>query len=455
MKRIDSPDRALQRVNRGGGATLRRRSLGLAIVLASLILALASPLTLAQSLPPFTGTFIDPTVRMNGACTNETTCEAEATNYYKAIGALDASGNPTQTGTLAGWKSTYGFSADPTHPVSGEIRAVYYNNGDLQFGRDMHCLSSGGNTPSLVACYVSNYAGPLRSISNTASTFPQNTVSSPQTAISNAHFNNGRIATVAMVYTSSPQVPQANVQFWVFDKSLNGNVNDGPLLNFAILDTQKTQDPTGQGRKAAPGTCLACHGGTYNKTSHLVVNASFLPFDTPTFIFGSPSNDIFNIFISEFAQREVFRQLNQLVYSATYSEPTIFSLITGWYSWCGGFNGDGCFIDDVRHPYYPSATCPGNANDPTTASCGWPQTQSAQAFYQSVPRVYCRGCHIAQADVFNMEYFLGWTGAAATIHSIVLVGSSPQMPFGEVPYNAFSQNPNAVSALAAFLAANP
>jgi hypothetical protein len=301
MDRTHDPNHAVRRVHRGS-----RRGFGPAIILASLILALTSLPTLAQ-IHAFNGDgdgiFIDPRApdRMlnNPNCTTEATCEANATAYYKAIGALDAGGNPTQTGTFAGWKSTYGFSADPTHPVSGELRAIYYNNGDLQFGRDMHCLSSGGNTPSSVACYVSNYGGPLRLISNSASTFPQNTISSPQTAISNAHFNKGRIATVAMVYTNNPQVSQANVQFWVFDKSLNGNVNDGPLLPAAILDTQ--------GNKATPGVCLTCHGGTYDKNTNLAKNASFLPFDAPTFIFGSPSGDISNISISEFAQREVLR----------------------------------------------------------------------------------------------------------------------------------------------------
>jgi hypothetical protein len=271
---------------------------------------------------------------MGGACTSEATCVAEATLYYQAIGALDGT-IPAQTGTFAGWKSKYGFSADPTRPVTGEIRASYYNNADLQFGRDMHCLS-GVEASKLridfVACYVSNYDGPAIL-----------TGKPPQTAISDAHSNIGRIATVAMVYSFDPDLrvsPQPyRVQFYV--KS-------------------------------------------------------------------------------------------------------------------------GCYIDDTGHPFYPNASCPVSLADVTTASCGWPKTwggKPAQSFYQSVPRLYCRTCHVAQADLFNMEYFpgpqgsLGWTGQAlaGTIQSDVL--GIHKMPFAEVPHNAFWQNPNAESALKAFLAA--
>jgi len=37
-----------------------------------------------------------------------------------------------------------------------EAKAIYFNNGDLKFGRDMHCRVT-NNTPGAIACYVSNF----------------------------------------------------------------------------------------------------------------------------------------------------------------------------------------------------------------------------------------------------------------------------------------------------------
>src|ERR1022692_1925784 len=41
-----------------------------------------------------------------------------------------------------------------TSPACGEPQAVYFNNGDLKFGRNMHCRVTATGT---TACYVSNY----------------------------------------------------------------------------------------------------------------------------------------------------------------------------------------------------------------------------------------------------------------------------------------------------------
>ena len=43
-------------------------------------------------------------------------------------------------------------------PNPGEFCAVYFNNGDLKFGRDMHCRVTNANCAT--ACYVSNF-GPV------------------------------------------------------------------------------------------------------------------------------------------------------------------------------------------------------------------------------------------------------------------------------------------------------
>lgn len=394
--------------------------------------------------PLHEGPFIDPTLLMSGACTDEPTCETEATTYYKTIGALDAAGNPTGTGTFEGWKSVYGFSSDPTHPASGELRATYYNNADLQFGRDMHCQTGGKLLNQWIACYVSNYGDGVKTFG-----------SDPQTAIGRAESNTGRIASVAMTYSFTlpvrgiPAQPY-RVQFYIFSNNNKKNpndINDGDLLNAAILDSE--------GNKALPGLCMDCHGGSYDKAAHKAQNSVFLAFDSPTYIFSTT-----NPSISETAQQETIRQLNQMVEPAAYARPTIAQLIDGWYAWCGGVGTANCHIDDTNHPFYPNATCPPNA-DPSNTSCGWPATVggiNAQSFYQSVPRLFCRTCHVAQANFFNMQSYADWT-SDPLIRSYVLASQKTPagknyMPFAEVPYDAFWANAKLAQALAAFLAAN-
>jgi hypothetical protein len=389
-------------------------------------------------IPVHQGPFIDPTLLMNGACSDETTCESEATAYYKAIGALNPNGTPAQTGTFKGWKTAFGFSADPTQPASGEVRAVYYNNADLRFGRDMHCRSNSTLASQTVACYVSNYGDATHTFG-----------ADPQTAIGNASSNTGRIATVAMVYEFFRLNPirlgpqDYRVQFYVFDNVLNNDHNDGSLQTNAVLDSEPQ-------KKAVPGICLTCHGGDYDPAAHKARKSNFLAFDAPTFIFSTSASHLL-----ESSQREAIRRLNQMVETATYARPTISQLIDGWYQWCGGVGTSGCYIDDVGHPYYPNQPCPAGA-DLHNTSCGWPQTTwggaLAQSVYQRVPRLYCRTCHVAQANFLNIDSFTDWQNQAGTIQSLVL--GSHFMPFAEVPYNAFWLDFQAQSALAAFLRAN-
>src|SRR5262249_8686177 len=51
--------------------------------------------------------------------------------YYKNIG-------PGRE-TLDKFKATNGFAPG----VSGDVQAIYFNEGDLRFGRDMHCRQNG------------------------------------------------------------------------------------------------------------------------------------------------------------------------------------------------------------------------------------------------------------------------------------------------------------------------
>jgi len=66
----------------------------------------------------------------------------EAGEYYSAISA---------PATFDAWKAAYGFTG------SNDVKAIYYNAGDLGFGREMHCRKNGSGSAYTVACYVVNH----------------------------------------------------------------------------------------------------------------------------------------------------------------------------------------------------------------------------------------------------------------------------------------------------------
>jgi hypothetical protein len=385
--------------------------------------------------PPPAGNFIDPTLFMG--CANEAACETEAQQYYQSIGVFDVNNNPTASlGTLAAWRKTFGFSADPTKPAPGEVRAVYYNNADLRLGRDMHCLgpTSGGANINVWACYVTNFDdGHFEAAGNTGNPAGGD----PQTSIARAEANNSPIATVAMVSAQQTVSPFTNsVSFYVYPADPTKKA-----LVAAVLDSQSF--------KAVPGVCIACHGGGY--VNHQVLDGRFLPFDTPTFIFDTQSSAFL-----EPSQREAFRQLNGTVKAAantasnTITRDTIQNLIDGWYGWCGGVTQRSCYIDDVAHPFVPSADC---NQSPEPATCGWKGASMPNfdpvSFYQRVPRNYCRTCHVAHSDAFNWQNFNEVSNNLSAVKSAVL--NTHFMPYAEVPYNAFWYDFPAQDALGGFV----
>lgn len=332
------------------------------------------PVVLAVELPPHD----TPYFRRGG-----TGSDARSIAYYKNVGAFDASGNPTAAkGTFTAWKSTHGFSANPLTPVSGEFRAVYYNNGDLQLGRDMHCKSIGGADR---ACYVTNFG---------ASVFggPQG---EPNLAIHDAIHNAAPLATVAMEYKQSLGINA--VSFFVFDAT-------GQLLKKVALDSE--------GPKDIPQLCLACHGGSYNTSTDNVENALFLPFDVFSFLYDQVEGQTLAV------QQQNLRELNKIVKDTNPPGNAIQSLIDGLYL-CG-VGTAGCNAVDT--PFSPG---------------GW---SSNVPLYQAINRPYCRTCHVAQPSA-DWTQASQW-GSFLTGY----ICADPRlMPHAEVPFKKFwlSQSPHA------------
>lgn len=411
----------------------------------------------AQSVPPHNdafGRFIDP-VRTMG-CADDSACYKEADRYLQDIGVYDP-GTTTPNanrGTTRAWKQSHGFSLDPTNPNPGELRVVYWNAGDLGLGRDMHCINNTTNAHSFVplerktfACYVTNYRVNVPGTEVNGNPF----TGTPdiEASIANAARNTNPVATVAMEVSHlffrgiNLLASRGNVNFIAFDEIRNGVPFSPPLdTNVGV----RSELPRHSG-KASPGTCLACHGGTYQPrpadatSGAKVVNGNFLPFNT------AASNFVFTIDptlsqFSEIAQRETFRKMNEFVVATQPAAIIISDLIKGWYGWCGGVSASGCYIDDISHPFIPDAAAFNNPCATTgpgleTQTCGWANPSEkpkdlSRAVYQQVADVYCRTCHVALPERRNVQQFNDWVRGST--RSAV---DSHRMPFAEVPYNNY------------------
>jgi hypothetical protein len=300
---------------------------------------------------------------------------AETEEYYRAINA------PT---TLTAFIAEFGFGR------RDEVRARYYNAGDLGIGRDMHCRAiSTGKGPGM-ACYVNNFG----TFGDSAS---QNTA---------ALFNGtAAFATVAMVYRPPIDAPNA-VTFYVY----GGN---GNLLNEAQLDTFGDN-------VSIPQNCLNCHGGgtgRYDRGTNAVTGARFLPFDPAAFGFGTSTGTRLS------DQHESFRKLNALVVA---SAPTaaVQELVEGAYQQTGGLAQPGSTFTDT---YVPP---------------GWQHDAATRAVYLAAIAPYCRGCHAAYQtnaaeDVLSFKTAEGVRKVATTIATRICTPGPHGMPNAEITADAF------------------
>ncbi len=238
------------------------------------------------------------------------------TAYYTSIGAPQ---------TLSDFKAKYGFTAD-NHP-----RAVYYNSGDLGFGRHMHCRQKGQQ----IGCYVENYGQ------------PDDFDADRQTALAAAVDPNATpLATVAMEYDGTSNLN--NVTFIVYGQN-------GQWLPKVQLD--------GTTAKEVPGICMNCHGGEFVGTQ--VKGAQFLPFDVFTFSYSNAPG------YSLAHQQDAFRALNRLVIK-TQPNDELVEVINNLYP--DGIENDTSLA----------------RNGPPPA--GWADHET---LYDKVIRPYCRTCHVA------------------------------------------------------------
>ncbi|HEU5304319.1 MAG TPA: hypothetical protein VFU40_06725, partial [Gemmatimonadales bacterium] len=300
-----------------------------------------------------------------------------ATDYYSTIDPGNAA-NPT----LSTWWGNHGFSSTDG---SGGDAAAYLNDNDLGFGRDMHCIATGGD----LACYVTNYGAP-----------DQN----PANADAAGKDLAKRGATVAMEYKASEPADR-RVRFYVYG---GGDPALATKLKFADLD--------GLGPKPVPHLCLVCHGGTFDgggaSPSNNALQARFREFDLPSFKYSggrswdfAPSPNTLTA-----AELSAFANLNREVRDVAPGTSPIKDLIDNWYP--GGF---GAGVAPVK-PVVPA---------------GWSTQVNG---YHNVYAKSCRTCHVARDNgvANNFLTFSASNDFSGTRY--VVCGSPKVMPNAYITY---------------------
>lgn len=374
-----------------------------------------------------------PFSNLNASCTelgkagfDDSSGLSEASKYYCSIGVdpNDCGVGKTPQYAFSQWKLDNGFPSSGFPPA----HAFYYNQGDLQLGRDMNCVQSGQN----IACYVSNYGPPpfLNGAENPAWPDPDNAVSAAvNQTLPGDPSGFGLFATVAMVFNPNGFPNGDLVTFYVFVPDPNDPTHQNEILaNNAALD--------GEGAKSVPRMCMACHGGAYtdNTNTQYPYNSkapgiNFLPFDMWFFQY-SPNAPLS-------AQQEGFRQLNQLVRlthaqpnpQAPYSDNAIVESIDVQYNTSSQYQSGQCGNQNLA----PCVNVLGAQvpRDPPPPS-GWSSNPNLYAY---VFRPYCRMCHLGQsyragnpADL-TFDSFISFP--APEIQTLAC--SSHDMPHAEVP----------------------
>jgi fibronectin type III domain protein len=326
---------------------------------------------------------------------------SKASEYISANASF-ASGATSGSNVLAMWKTANGFDSP-----EGVIRAVYYNAGDLNLGRNMRCKRVGQK----VACYVGNH-GPFPRSPD----FPD-----VERALAAAISGNESLAYVAenlgyVAMEVSLDKPD-EVKFYSFS-------NPTVLSTYAFLDSEKTSISDGV---HSPFNCLACHGGRYDPPTKTVKGASFLPFDVFSFKYSQQPG------FTQADQEEAFRQLNALVKStkpnATHPDNPIVTFIDGMY---GG-----------------RVEVPGTKANNTWVPSGW---STAPNVYNAVVKQFCRTCHMAMGGDLTFSTYQKFRSPAYNPNTGRYLGGlkdriqmaicNGSMPHAEVPFRKFWQNPN-------------
>lgn len=346
--------------------------------------------------------------------------------YYDA---LDPSGAKK---TLSGWLTANCFNPSAAG-YGADAHAVYTNNYDLGFGRDMYfvaCKAAGPGKIGDMAWIVFNYG-------------------SVEAAASKLN----PIIAVAMEYsaaTDGSNPTRRFPKFYVFAP----NDRDGSF------ERVLTSNFDHRGEKYVPGTCVACHGGVLPQFpanfSHVAptdppyqtipdptqptpvsgpapqlglgdVDSAFMPWDLDSLLYADTDPAFLGLSVNKTlytrtAQEPILKQLNQSVYCTYQPEiETIGSnpptdrfqssrrLVAQWYG--GTIAADGSAAPDsaCTQTGIPTASLLPNSYSDSATPAGWTQqtapgssnatTLTSDQIYHQVLARNCRSCHTQNATI--------------------------------------------------------
>lgn len=372
---------------------------------------------------------------------------AYAQAYYAAIDPNN------ERDTFSKWRSANGFDTDPN-----VVHVVFRDTKDLGYGRDMY-VRHGQN--GCAYFYVRNY------VVNVIPGLPYNTLNLIAAVEKDKqhHFGTNAIEFSDRDNNCDGSEPLF-AKFYTFTSAAGNGGTEQRLL---------TTDLDGRGKKAMPGTCVVCHGGT---TRPLLPDGSFpsgalpgastgeydlrrgdthaklQPLEVDTFEYSDVSGD------TRADQEARLKQINEIVYD-TYPSFVPTSPTTGEWT---GINirevMDGWYGGDIKDPanttFDPSYVPPAWQYDPTD---NLPPPGSDELFVKVI-KPYCLTCHSKRGsdlgintggsltqdiDFSSYDKFISY---AAQIEDYVY--DRGVMPLSLVNYQAF-WNSDAPDILASFL----
>ncbi len=326
---------------------------------------------------------------LHGSPTRVRDTRASALAYYRTIDDPD---DEAAKRHFSGWLAQAGFAGGTTDwaamraalqsSVTG-AHAVYLNNFDLGFGRDMYLRlgACDDGTPASLAQATQGACDVYAVVINYGS-------------LEAAARNLQPIIAVAMEYTRAPASGDHRItKFYTYAPNRRGD-----------FDRVLSIDLDGRGEKFMPGSCTVCHGGTprgldaddparYGNGGD--VNATFLPWDLDSLLYSDTDPAFSNAGDPDFPpteqdlaaafarapQEENFKRLNQLAW-LTYGDENRFALardlVEGWYGGSGfpnaAFNGS----------YVPVGWRTETEGNPA----------DAPSIYLDVFARNCRSCHV-------------------------------------------------------------
>jgi len=309
--------------------------------------------------------------------------KAEAQAYYDTIDPAPAG---QKKDTLRRWLVANGFNPTATD-YAADTHAVYLNNYDLGFGRDMY-MKSGACDPNTAQLPLADRAGHC-DIAMVVINYP--------TLESAARKLNAIIA-VAMEYSAASNGGERFVKFYTFAPDRR----DGEFKRVLSVNLD------GRGEKYMPQACVVCHGGVTGSVgtdgryaTDGNIHAGFLLWDLGSLLFSDTDPSFTNKTryaslrgaYTRAVQETQFKQLNvgaYLTYRDPASSPGRYALARelaeGWY---GGAGLPQASFRDAFVPNGWSAAgldgVAGNADD---------NPASAATIYSDVFARHCRSCHV-------------------------------------------------------------